>query len=171
MACTLTSISLDCELSGVGGIQKFYATDVESISFETPTGMTLSLTDISLDGETTISGLTASFEEFEGLRATAGLTETLSMGDRGSNLYTSVLTAGFAKITAAKQEALKALASKSKLCVIALDYNNQYFLVGNEHGAYLSAANNQTGVAAGDQNGLSLEITGVAGRPMYQIII
>lgn len=171
MACTLQSITLDCDISGAGGIYKFFAVEADII--ELTTGATVSLTDIKIDGTgLTASGLTgAGFKEFEGLRATSQLNETLSMGDRGATIYTQVLTGGFSKITAGKQEALNALATKSKLCVIALDYNNQYWLVGNEHGAYLSAANNTSGLNAGDQNGLSIEITGASGKPMVEVLI
>jgi hypothetical protein len=169
MACTLTNIQLDCDLSGVGGIYKFYVAEADEITYATaPASGAVGLTSIELDG-TAVTDLATNFQEFSGLRGTSQLNETLSMGDRGSTIYTQVLSGGFSKITKEKQEALRVLASKAKLCVIALDYNNQYFLVGNEHGAYLSAANNASGLNAGDQNGLQIEITGVSGNPMLEV--
>ena len=168
MACTLTNIALDCDLSGVGGIQKIYVAEADAITLTGATAGAVDLTAISLDG-TAVTDFDTDFVEFSGLRGTSQLNETLSMGDRGSTIYTQVVTGGFSKITKEKQEALRVLAAKAKLCVIVLDYNNQYFMVGNEHGAYLSAANNASGLNAGDQNGLQIEITGASGVPMLEV--
>lgn len=172
MACNLSNITLDCDASGVGGIQKIYAAEANIISFVSgPTAGTVSFSDLEINGATlsTLDGESSTFSEFSSLRGTSQVNETLSMGDRGATIYTQVVSAGFSKITAEKQEALNALATKSKLCVIILDYNNQYWLIGNEHGAYLSTANSTSGLNASDQNGLSIEITGASGRPMLEV--
>lgn len=172
MSCTINSINIDCDLSGVGGIQKFWVKEVSTIEFTSdPTNGTTAITNVELDGAAlTATGLTGQgFAEFAGLRGTAQLNETVSMGDRGSIMYNQVLTGGFPKITAEKQATLNALSKKPILCVIALDYNGSYWMIGNQQGAYLSAANNASGLNAADQNGLQIEISGFCGEPMFEL--
>lgn len=172
MSCTINSINIDCDLSGVGGIQKFWVKEVSTIDFTTdPSDGEAAITNIEIDGSALdASGLTAQgFSEFAGLRGTAQLNETLSMGDRGSVLYNQVLTGGFPKISKEKQSTLNAMSKKPILCVIALDYNGHYWMIGNQQGAYLSAANNASGLNAADQNGLQIEISGFSGEPMFEI--
>lgn len=171
MACstTLTGIPLDCRES-VGGIKALYMMAADSgISFTASAGV-VSLTSISVNG-TALTSL-ASLEEYGLARDTANIAEAGTYSnENGTAFYTQTLTAVFNKLTGDKLDKLYQVAKNVKLCVIALDNNDKYWLIGNDQGAFASGHDAQTGTVFGDRNGATLTITGITKEPIVEVTV
>lgn len=171
MACstTLNGLTLDCRDS-VGGIEALYMLPANSgISFSASSGA-VALTGISVDG----SALTAltDLEEYELARETANIAEAGTYSnENGTVFYTQTLNAIFNKLAGAKLDELYQVAKNVKLCVIALDNNGKYWLIGNDQGAFASGHDAQSGTAFGDRNGVTLTITGITKEPMVEVTV
>ena len=72
-------------------------------------------------------------------------------------------------ITGEKLNALDILGQNTKLVCIIKDNNGRFFTVGNETGGIVTASTGETGTAFGDRNGMTIEITGFASSPMYEL--
>lgn len=169
MPCsTLSGIALDCRDS-VGGIEALYIASADVIA-ATGTNGAVALTSISLDG-TAVTNLATNFEEYELLRETGNIAEAGTFSyENGTLFYTQTLNAIFNKLDAAKLNEAFELA-KGKLCIIALDNNGKYFLIGNDNGAFVSAHDAQSGTAYGDRNGVTIGFTGITKQPMLEVTV
>jgi len=168
MACnTLTSgIALDC-FNQVGGIEVVYALHFSgSIAYGAPTAGVVST--LSVDG-VSITEIDSSFLKFECEKQTGAITETGTFSaENGTAFYTSVASAVFNKMAGSKQAVLDQL-GKTKLAVVVKDNNGKYWAIGNEQGATLSNSTGTTGTAWADKNNLSIEFTGIALEPMFEV--
>lgn len=171
MACsnTLTAgIALDC-YNQVGGIEVAYVASFSS-SLATLTEANGIVSAISLDG-TAITDLSTGMQTFECEKQTGTITETGTFSaEAGTAFYTSVASLVFNKLDSTKQEVLAEL-GKTRVCVIVKDNNGQLWMIGNEYGATLSTSTGTTGTAWGDKNSLTLEFTGIALEPMYEVSV
>lgn len=168
VCATLSGLNLDCRDS-VGGIETLYILPAEtSISFNATDGA-VALTGITVDdGSVTLAGMS----EYELTRETGDIAEAGTYSyENGTVFYTQTLNAIFNKITGAKLDELYQVAKNRKLCVIALDNNGRYWLIGNSHGAFASGHAAQTGTAFGDRNGVTLTITGITKEPMVEVTV
>lgn len=171
MACstTLNGLTLDCRDS-VGGIEALYMLPANSgISFSATSGA-VALTGISVDG-TALTALT-DLSEYEMARETGSVAEAGTYSnENGTVFYTQTLTAIFNKLSGAKLDELQQVAKNVKLCVIALDNNGKYWIMGNTQGAFASGYDAQSGTAFGDRNGVTLTITGISKEPMVEVTV
>ena len=170
MACNLTTgVALSCRES-VGGIKTAYILDAsgEAITVTEAAGV---VSAISV-GATSISSLSADMFEFEQVKQTANLVETITASEEnGTVFYQSVLNLVFNKLESAKLNALKVLAANSKLLIVVKDNNDKFWMIGNTNGATVSGGTSETGTAMGDRNGISIEFTGYHAAPMFEVTV
>lgn len=104
-------------------------------------------------------GTLATTFKYEVTGAVNGLTETPTTSrDNGTFFVTQVLTATFANMSAELQNELKLLMRNFVLAFVE-DYNGNIHLVGLENGALASNGSKVTGLASGDLNGYTIELT------------
>ena len=165
MACSnLTGgFTLDCNDAN-GGIDKIFIANgpVESITETAGT-----ITAITVGG----SALTPSdFFEFEVPRQTSSFTETINVSqENGTVFYDQALTMVFNKMDAAKRDQILLMAQATNMVVVFKDNIGQYFSVGVERGAYMTAGTAVTGTAYADRNGYEITISGAEASPSYEV--
>ena len=173
MACNLsTSVTLDCR-DNLGGIETVWLASVtgSSISFSAGTadGYKASFTfdNNTVTGEGDFTGV---LYEFQQPRQSASLAETGNFSEEnGVAFYQSVLSMVINKMTGERLNALDILGQNTKLVAVVKDNNGRYFIVGNETGGIVTSSTSETGTAFGDRNGMTVEITGFATSPMYEL--
>ena len=147
MSCNLSQGRQEVCKESIGGIQGVYFINFESGSF-------------SKDGNGQIddlSGLTAYYYELKG---TSAYTETVnSSRENGTTFFSQEVTLNLKKLTNEMTTQLKLLAY-GRPQIIVWTKNGEALLVGEEHGADLTAGTIQTGAALGDLYGYSITMTG-----------
>lgn len=165
MACSnLTGgFTLDCNDAN-GGIDKIFIANgpVESITETAGT-----ITAITVGG---VALTPADFFEFEVPRQTSSFTETINVSQENSTVfYDQALTMVFNKMEATKRDQILLMAQATNMVVVFKDNNGQYFSVGVERGAYMTAGTSVSGVAYGDRNGYEITISGMEASPSYEV--
>jgi len=147
MSCNLTAGRQEVCKDSVGGLQGVYFINFESGSF-TKNG----------DGEVTdLSGTTVYYYELKG---TSAYTETVnSSRENGTTFFSQETTLNLKKLTNEMTTQLKLLAY-GRPQIIVWTNSGDALLVGEEHGADLTAGTIQTGGALGDLYGYSITMTG-----------
>ena len=147
MSCNLTAGRQEVCKDSVGGLQGVYFINFESGSF-TKNG----------DGEITdLSGQTVYYYELKG---TSAYTETVnSSRENGTTFFSQETTLNLKKLTNEMTTQLKLLAY-GRPQIIVWTNSGDALLVGEEHGADLTAGTIQTGGALGDLYGYSITMTG-----------
>lgn len=168
MACNLTSgVALNCRES-VGGLKTAYILDAsgEAITVTEANGVVSALSV----GATTITDVAVDMFEFEQVKQTANVVETVTASEEnGTVFYQSVLSLVFNKLEATKLNALKVLAANSKLVIVVEDNNGVLWMPGNTNGMVVSGGTSESGTAFGDRSGITVEFTGYHSAPMYQV--
>lgn len=151
MACKINSaIALDC-IDSLGGIREVYVgTDVD-----------LGIVRYNSIGEITgLPYITGTFYKYELPKDTASFTETFNISNtNGSAFYDQAITINLHKLNAFKRKQLLLLSKNRNIKVILQDNNLNYWLIGKDDGAILSAGTSVTGTAVGDANQYSLTIS------------
>tara|TARA_R100001198_G_scaffold94570_3_gene78142 strand:+ start:1528 stop:2061 length:534 start_codon:yes stop_codon:yes gene_type:complete len=147
MSCNITAGRQEVCKDSVGGLQGVYFVNFESGSF-TKNG----------DGEVTdLSGTTVYYYELKG---TSAYTETVnSSRENGTTFFSQETTLNLKKLTNEMTTQLKLLAY-GRPQIIVWTNSGDALLVGEEHGADLTAGTIQTGGALGDLYGYSITMTG-----------
>lgn len=179
MPCNLASgVSLDCR-TNLGGIASVYigsttGNDItllgESASENSITGFTFGSvpTTVSSVADLTV----APMYEFQQPRQAANLTEAGNFDEaNGVAFYESTLTIVVNKLQADNLETLDILGQNTKLAVVVKDNNGNYFMVGNETGAIVTASTSDTGTAFGDRNGITITMVGYSTQPLLELNI
>lgn len=177
MACETLSngISLDCRVS-VGGIKEIYLAALtggtDAITASATAGVVSTFT---ADGTSVsaYSGLeTSPFVKVEVPVETASFSETATYSnENGTAYYTNVLSFPVNKLDSATQEFLRVVGQSKKLCVLALDQNDQYWFVGNDNGCVATSSTGGSGTAMTDRNGFVLELTGLHTDPAWEFVV
>jgi len=153
MACLLTSgFTLDCA-DNVGGIEYILLGNFSEITSFTEAAGTISA--IAQEGVT-------SFYKYELEQEDADLVATENRSaENGTFFVESVLNFTIDKLTAAKSEELKLMATARKLIVIAKLSDGSYIGLGFDRGAMKQGGTNQaaTGKAYGDAQGYTIGLT------------
>lgn len=175
MACnSLTNnITLDCRVA-LGGIREIYLAAVtggtNAIVASATSGV---VTSFSVDGTSVSasSGLeTTPFVRIEVPVETASMTETATYSnENGTSYYTNVLSFPVNTLDDTTQEFLKVVGQSKRLCAVALDQNDRYFLVGNDNGCVATSSTGGSGTAMTDRSGFVLELTGLHEDPAYVV--
>jgi hypothetical protein len=170
MPCVLTSgVGTDCR-DNAGGIEYAYILDAtgQDIVVTEAAGVVSAITV----GATSITTLSADMFLFDQVRQTANMTETGTFSDEnGTVFFSNVANLIFNKLEATKLQQLKLLAQNSKLLVIVKDNNGKFWMIGNDRGAVATSSTAESGTAFGDRNGFSIELTGLAPEPMYEVTV
>ena len=148
MACNITNgRSLACK-SGVGGL-KF-------VFFSNYSNTTRDLA-ISGDGSVTLDG-SVDFFRYD-LKGNSSLETAInSSRENGTTFYESPLNV--------TQEQIKLLAH-GRPQVVVVDYNDNAFLLGKEHGCEVTGGTMATGAAMGDLSGFTLTIVAQETAPPF----
>ena len=160
MACNLAGgIQIGCR-DNVGGLLTMWITDYTNIqSVTSDTGSTV----------TAISG-TGTFYEFQLIRQTASLTETVNASlENGTVFYQGELVAYFNKLAQEKRNILKTLAQSQRLAIVIEDNNGQYFYLGQTYGCFVQTGSATSGKALGDANGYNITLQYLEPEPMNQL--
>lgn len=146
MSCNLTAGRQEVCKDSVGGLQGVYFINFESGSFTK-----------NADGEITdLSGQTVYYYELKG---TSAYTETVnSSRENGTTFFSQETTLNLKKLTNEMTTQLKLLAY-GRPQIIVWTNSGDALLVGEEHGADLTAGTIQTGGALGDLYGYSVTMT------------
>lgn len=178
MSCDLTtSVSLDCR-SNLGGVKTIYLATAtgDDITLRYSGGTTNqngAITGLTF-GSTSVTGTTGLtlMYEFQQPRQSASLSETGTFSEEnGVVFYTSVLSMVINKLQYANLNQLKILGQNTRIIAIVKDSNDKLFVVGNETGAIVTSSTAETGVAFGDRNGMTIELTGFSRDPLYELIL
>jgi hypothetical protein len=147
MSCNLTAGRQEVCKDSVGGLQGVYFINFESGSFTK-----------NVSGEVTdLSGSTAYYYELKG---TSAYTETVnSSRENGTTFFSQETTLNLKKLTNEMTTQLKLLAY-GRPQIIVWTNSGDALLVGEEHGADLTAGTISTGGALGDLYGYSITMTG-----------
>jgi hypothetical protein len=147
MSCNITAGRQEVCKDSVGGLQGVYFINFESGSFTK-----------NADGEVTdLSGQTVYYYELKG---TSAYTETVnSSRENGTTFFSQETTLNLKKLTNEMTTQLKLLAY-GRPQIIVWTNSGDALLVGEEHGADLTAGTIQTGGALGDLYGYSITMTG-----------
>lgn len=162
MACNITNgIARGCRENAGGLYQLYIASRPENVEVGNST-----------DGVTHISSSSVAidFYPFVPNKNSSDFTENYQVSlENGTVGYEQVATMIFSKMEATKANQIKMLAQGS-LLVIVKDKNNNYFLMGENDGAELSAGNAGSGKVLTDLNGYNITLTSLEGEMAPQII-
>lgn len=149
MACTLTLAGrgVGCK-DALGGIKRIYVAEWTDGIWE----------DIA-SGE--VSGATAAitFYTYDMTRGSGSLTQTITSDlAAGTVFFDQVCSVTFNKAATSDITEISNLV-KGRMAVLVEDNNGNWFVMGHQNGVEVSGGTAQTGTAAGDQNGFTLEFS------------
>ena len=143
MSCNLTAGSQEVCKDSVGGLQGVYFINFESGSF-------------TKNGSGEVTDLTGTTVYYYELKGTSAYTETVnSSRENGTTFFSQETTLNLKKLTNEMTTQLKLLAY-GRPQIIVWTNSGDALLVGEEHGADLTAGTIQTGGALGDLYGYSI---------------
>jgi hypothetical protein len=143
MSCNLTAGRQEVCKDSVGGLQGVYFINFESGSF-------------TKNGSGEVTDLTGTTVYYYELKGTSAYTETVnSSRENGTTFFSQETTLNLKKLTNEMTTQLKLLAY-GRPQIIVWTNSGDALLVGEEHGADLTAGTIQTGGALGDLYGYSI---------------
>jgi len=146
MSCNLTAGRQEVCKDSVGGLQGVYFINFESGSF-------------TKNGSGEVTDLTGTTVYYYELKGTSAYTETVnSSRENGTTFFSQETTLNLKKLTNEMTTQLKLLAY-GRPQIIVWTNSGDALLVGEEHGADLTAGTIQTGGALGDLYGYSITMT------------
>ena len=157
MACdlTLTGRGVGCK-DALGGIKRIYVTEWNPDEFNWDD---IAATGI-VDGLTVIAPVTeVAFKTYDMTRGSGSLTQTITSDlVAGTVFFDQVCSVTFNKAAAIDLIEIQNLV-KGRVSVLVQDNNDNWFIMGLKNGVEVSGGTAQTGTAAGDQNGFTLEFS------------
>ena len=163
MACTLTLAGrgVGCK-DALGGIKRIYVTEWEADKWNwdaiggTTDGVVDGVTIIDTD-PTPITSV--AFLTYDMTRGSGSLTQTITSDlVAGTVFFDQVCSVTFNKAAAVDITEIQNLV-KGRVSVLVQDNNDNWFIMGLKNGVEVSGGTAQTGTAAGDQNGFTLEFS------------
>ena len=157
MSCGFISKpTIDLCQTNLGGIVELYLIDAETVTAITPgTASTLSdegIVGISLSGD-------SKFEKFNMRKQTSSFESSLVTSDNGAAYVSTVLSYVMPRMDASKRAAMQAFIL-SECIAIVKTANGNYFLIGDMDNPLRNTnATGSSGVAKGDQNAYTVELT------------
>lgn len=160
MACdlTLTGRGVGCK-DALGGIKRIYVAEWEADkwNWDDPTAGTTNGVTITDDDPTPITEVV--FYTYDMTRGSGSLTQTITSDlVAGTVFFDQVCSVTFNKAAAADIVEISNLV-KGRVAVMVEDNNGNWFVMGLKNGVEVSGGTAQTGQAAGDQNGFTLEFS------------
>lgn len=149
MACSLTLAGrgVGCK-DALGGIKRIYVAEWVDGIWE----------DIA-SGEVSGSTAAITFYTYDMTRGSGSLNQTITSDlAAGTVFFDQVCSVTFNKAAAADITEISNLV-KGRMAVLVEDNNGNWFVMGHLNGVEVSGGTAQTGTAAGDQNGFTLEFS------------
>ena len=149
MACdlTLTGRGVGCK-DALGGIKRIYVAEWVDGIWE----------DIA-SGEVSGSTAAITFYTYDMTRGSGSLNQTITSDlAAGTVFFDQVCSVTFNKAAASDITEISNLV-KGRMAVLVEDNNGNWFVMGHQNGVEVSGGTAQTGTAAGDQNGFTLEFS------------
>lgn len=149
MACTLTLAGrgVGCK-DALGGIKRIYVAEWVDGIWE----------DIA-SGEVSGSTAAITFYTYDMTRGSGSLNQTITSDlAAGTVFFDQVCSVTFNKAATADITEISNLV-KGRMAVLVEDNNGNWFVMGHQNGVEVSGGTAQTGTAAGDQNGFTLEFS------------
>ena len=159
MACTLTLAGrgTGCK-DALGGIKRVYVTEwnPDEFSWDAIGASTAGV----VDALTPVSPITeVVFYTYDMTRGSGSLTQTITSDlTAGTVYFDQVCSVTFNKTSASDILEISNLV-KGRVSVLVQDNNDNWFIMGLKNGVEVSGGTAQTGTAAGDQNGFTLEFS------------
>lgn len=153
MSCDLANGRLEVCKDAIGGIDAVYFINYGDYSY--PTDVTYVTGTDTIDSVANVTSL----YKYE-LKGTNSFDQVVtSSRDNGTTFVEQTLTMTLKKQDATTHKSVKLLAY-GRPHIVVKNRNNQFFLMGLEHGAELTTANVSNGTAMGDLNGYTLTFQG-----------
>lgn len=149
MACTLTLAGrgVGCK-DALGGIKRIFVTE-----------WTDGLWNDATSGTVDDAAAAEVFLTYDMTRGSGSLNQTITADlAAGTVFFDQVCSVTFNKIAAADIEEISNLV-KGRMAVIVKDNNDNIFVMGHKNGVEVTGGTAQTGTAAGDQNGFTIEFS------------
>lgn len=149
MACTLTLAGrgVGCK-DALGGIKRIYVAEWVDGIWE----------DIA-SGEVSGSTAAITFYTYDMTRGSGSLNQTITSDlAAGTVFFDQVCSVTFNKAAASDITEISNLV-KGRMAVLVEDNNGNWFVMGHQNGVEVSGGTAQTGTAAGDQNGFTIEFS------------
>ena len=149
MACTLTLAGrgVGCK-DALGGIKRIYVAEWVDGIWE----------DIA-SGEVSGSTAAITFYTYDMTRGSGSLNQTITSDlAAGTVFFDQVCSVTFNKASASDITEISNLV-KGRMAVLVEDNNGNWFVMGHQNGVEVSGGTAQTGTAAGDQNGFTIEFS------------
>ena len=160
MACSLTLAGrgVGCK-DALGGIKRIYVSPwvADEWSWAAIAGTSAGI----VDGITLASGVTGpvEFYTYDMTRASGSLNQTITSDlTAGTVFFDQVCSVTFNKQAPADVAEIANLV-KGRVAVIVQDNNDNWFIMGLKNGVEVTGGTAQTGTAAGDQNGFTIEFS------------
>lgn len=163
MACALTKGRIEPCKDSVGGLKEIYFADFGDLD---ATGSNIAADD-SIDNFDASSGTIYKYE----LKGNSSFEQAItSSRENGTTFFEQTLNLTLKKLSAEDNKEVKLLAY-GRPQIIVRDYNDNYFLVGREHGAEVTGGTIVTGAAMADLSGYTLTFSGQETLPANFITV
>ena len=149
MACTLTLAGrgVGCK-DALGGIKRIYVSE-----------WTDGFWDDVASGEVADATAAETFYTYDMTRGSGSLNQTITSDLAAGTVYfDQVCSVTFHKVGTGDIAEISNLV-KGRMAVLVQDNNDNWFVMGHKNGVEVSGGTAQTGTAAGDQNGFTLEFS------------
>jgi hypothetical protein len=159
MACDITSGRIEQCKDSVSGIKSIYIVNYDKLNSDSVVYSTATDEEDVIDTWAPIEDVALNLYKFE-LKSTANSFTTAinSSRDNGTTFFTQTLVANFKRQDAVTTKQIKLL-SWGRPRIVVRSMTDQFFLMGLDQGADVSAGEISTGAALGDFNGYSLTFT------------
>jgi hypothetical protein len=149
MACSLTLAGrgVGCK-DALGGIKRIYVSE-----------WTDGFWDDEASGEVADATAAETFYTYDMTRGSGSLNQTITSDLAAGTVYfDQVCSVTFNKVAAADIAEISNLV-KGRMAVLVQDNNDNWFVMGHKNGVEVTGGTAQTGTAAGDQNGFTIEFS------------
>lgn len=149
MACSLTLAGrgVGCK-DALGGIKRIYVSE-----------WTDGFWDDEASGEVADTTAAETFYTYDMTRGSGSLNQTITSDLAAGTVYfDQVCSVTFNKVAAADIAEISNLV-KGRMAVLVQDNNDNWFVMGHKNGVEVTGGTAQTGTAAGDQNGFTIEFS------------
>ncbi len=158
MACNLTlgGRTLPCK-TAVGGIKNVWI--MTSRSGSTGSAFVPGMYTAPVSGAIAAATAATTFKDYASPKNVSTFTQTVnSSAENGIIFYQQVLSLVLSKEVAADVIELREM-KKGRLAIIIEDYNGNKFVMGHLRGSEISGGTLNSGTAAGDLSGMTIEFT------------
>ena len=149
MACSLTLAGrgVGCK-DALGGIKRIYVSE-----------WTDGFWDDEASGEVADATAAETFYTYDMTRGSGSLNQTITSDLAAGTVYfDQVCSVTFNKVAASDIAEISNLV-KGRMGVLVQDNNDNWFVMGHKNGVEVTGGTAQTGTAAGDQNGFTIEFS------------